>query len=372
MMELFKNLLEKCIHSKFMPLKQVLALVVIVLSIPGKVVSVSNGKEVNPPGKFPFVINADPCTAVLVSPNVAIGAAHCCHNKLLVGGHNISEVMVGQEEFEVAETIYATGNYIPYRFLHGQNMYDIVILRLNGHSKHIPISINDFQVPLYISDTPPESEALELLVTGWGSNKRGVVSDTLKQASLDIIPIVECRRIYNKVVETWYGGGRRDLVCASKNVDGQISGPCSGDFGAPLINLKNGKLVGIVTLPFVSAVSACGNEQFPGVFTSVYYYKNWIEEHIEKFGCPWFNTIIYPTSAPTVTKNPSPTPSIVSSKSPTAPPSMSPTEVSTVNPTIHPLITPTKETSKKKSSPKKGSSTMPFIVPAEGSSKKKS
>merc|ERR1712204_60555 len=118
----------------------------------------------------------------------------------------------------------------------------------------------------------------ELLVTGWGSDKRGLESDTLKQASLNFIPIVECKRIYNKVVETWYGGGRYDLVCASKNVDGQISGPCAGDFGAPFINLKNGKLVGIATLPFVSV---CGDEQFPGVFTSVYYYKNWIEEHIE-------------------------------------------------------------------------------------------
>merc|ERR1712204_153997 len=125
---------------------------------------------------------------------------------------------------------------------------------------------------------------------------------------------------------------------------------CSGDFGAPLINLKNGKLVGIVTLPFGSAVSACGNEQFPGVFTSVYYYKNWIEEHIEKFGCPWFNTIIYPTSAP-FTKfpsfNPSAIPSMIASVDPTVKESLMSTKVLTKKKTV---------TLKKKSNPTEGSS----------------
>merc|ERR1712060_75744 len=142
------------------------------------------GKEVNPPGKFPFVINAGLCSAVLVSPNVAIGVAHCCYNKLVVGAHNVSAAEDGREEFEVVETIFATGKKSPYRFVHGVNYYDIVILRLNGFSSHLPIQINDFQLPSSFTDTL----LLDLLVTGWGSHKRGdVMSKTLKEATLEFI-----------------------------------------------------------------------------------------------------------------------------------------------------------------------------------------
>jgi len=315
--------------------------------VPGNVVAVSNGKQVNPPGKYPFVINADSCTAVLVSPNIAIGVAHCCYNKLLVGGHNISALEVGREEFEVAETIHATGDRIPYVFRYGENFYDIVILRLNGFSNHLPVEINDFDPPVYENEIPPESQVLDLLVTGWGSDRRGeYMSETLKETSVDLIPIVKCKQIYNSRVETWYGGGRRDLLCASKSIDGQVSGPCTGDDGAPLVNMKNGKLVGIVTLSFVRS---CANEEFPSVFTNTFYYKDWIETNIDKFACPWFDTIKYPTSAPTFTKLPSFNPTI----NPSMIASVDPTVVLTLNPTSFPSLIPTKNPTKKIKNSKK-------------------
>ena len=79
----------------------------------------------NFPGKYPFVINAESCTAVLVSPNFAIGVAHFCYNKLLVGAHNISKAEVTREEFEVVEKVFATGKRIPRKFVYGENNYDI-------------------------------------------------------------------------------------------------------------------------------------------------------------------------------------------------------------------------------------------------------
>ena len=125
-----------------MSLKQVLFLACLLVSVPG-VVSITNGKQVDPPVKYPFVVNAYLWTVVLVSPNVAIGVAHCCYNRLLVGGHNVSVAEVGREEFEVVETVFATGKRIPYKFRYGYNYYDIVILRLNGFSSYLPININD-------------------------------------------------------------------------------------------------------------------------------------------------------------------------------------------------------------------------------------
>merc|ERR1712060_508122 len=235
------------------------------------------GKEVNPPGKFPFVINAGLCSAVLVSPNVAIGVAHCCYNKLVVGAHNVSAAEVGREEFEVVETIFATGKTIPYRFVYEQNYYDIVILRLNGFSEFSPIDINDVALPVTNVNDELGSVDMKLLLTGWGSEKRGEVkSDTLKEASLKLIPVIQCRKMYNKRQEGIWEGSRRDLVCASKTVNSKTSGSCTGDDGAPLINTKTGKLVGITTTRFIGV--ACDNEDYPSVFTNANYYKDWIEE----------------------------------------------------------------------------------------------
>merc|ERR1712129_193608 len=248
---------------------------------------------------------------------------------VLIGAHNVSKAEVGQEEFEVAETIFATGENKPYRYIHDENRYDIVILRLNGYSQHSPIDINDFAPPVY--DGTSESEDLELVLAGWGSSRRGdPSSETLKEVSLDSIPVVPCKQIYSKRKETWYGGGRRDLVCAARTVNGETSGPCSGDNGAPLINMKNGKLVGIVTTRFVS--TSCDDEDYPGVFTSVYFYRDWIDSHIKKFSCPWFETLKYPTSAPSLSLKPT-TFTMTPSESPTFSPSILPSVVQSIEPT---------------------------------------
>merc|ERR1712129_462254 len=134
-------------------------------------------------------------------------------------------------------------------------------------------------------------------------------------------------------------------------VDGETSGPCSGDNGAPLINMKNGKLVGIVTTRFVS--TSCDDEDYPGLFTSVHFYRDWIDSHIKKFSCPWFDTIKYPTSAPSFTTKPSPNPSIVPSMNPTTSDptlssSSSPTSALSVFPTFPPTKYVRKSQTKKK------------------------
>merc|ERR1712129_258491 len=96
------------------------------------------------------------------------------------------------------------------------------------------------------------------------------------------------------------------MGCASRTINGTTSGSCSGDSGAPLIDMSNGKLSGIVTLKFVSV---CDNEDYPDVYTSLNYYKNWIESYIDKFSCPFFDTMKYPTSSPTFSIQPSHSPS---------------------------------------------------------------
>ena len=125
------------------------------------------------------------------------------------------DTIPSHEEFEVVETIKATGKKRPYK--------------LNGFSKHEPIEINDYQLPFLREDYPSN---IELLLTGWGSSEDGEPkSEILKEAMLDLIPIVKCKEIYNKGnVNLSYGDSRKsDLLCASKTVNKKTSGPCTGD-----------------------------------------------------------------------------------------------------------------------------------------------
>ena len=92
-LKLFEDVWKKAVHAKLnmtlireerklsanvMALKKVLFLIFVLMNIPCKVLAIANGKVVDFPGKYPHVVNADLCTAVLVSPNLAIGVAHCC------------------------------------------------------------------------------------------------------------------------------------------------------------------------------------------------------------------------------------------------------------------------------------------------------
>merc|ERR1712129_225810 len=175
--------------------------------------------------------------------------------------------------------------------------------------------------------------------------------------------------------DSWTGGGRRDIYCASKPINYiEAVGPCGGDNGAALVDPADGSLIGMVTTQFVPN---CGQYQFPAVFTNLNFHYDWIVEGVSNWSCSWFDSMKYPTSAPSFTMKPSPNPSIVPSMSPTAPPSMNPTNIPTVNPTTnpssvppsmistkfvnviptkYPLIIPTKELSKKKNKSNKAQS----------------
>lgn len=85
------------------------------------------------------------------------------------------------------------------------------------------------------------------------------------------IPIVdrnECNQDYDGLIEP-------DMICAGIPEGGKDS--CQGDSGGPVV--IDGKLVGIVSWGF-----GCAEPGYPGVYTNVAYFKNWIDQQKLRFG----------------------------------------------------------------------------------------
>jgi len=319
-----------------------LLLFTVILSLICKVGGIRHGTEVDPPKKYPFIVHGGWCAAVLLSPNVAIGSANCCYQKLLIGVHNVSEVKDGVE-FQVTETLF----HPDYKQETNEN--DIILLRLNGFSYARPIAMKEKYDWLKELD-----DGADLLIMGWGRTDYGNErSEVLNEAITGYMLKATCKQKYDGIGGggIWYGGGRRDLFCASRTENDKITGPCDGDIGGPLIDPNDGSLVGLVTQQFVRS---CGNKNYPTVYTNLNYHYDWIVENIAKWSCPWFGNVDYPTLTPSLsylpssdpTSNPTKIPSQSPTESPTKIPSQSPTEI----PTKILSQSPTTNKSKKKNS----------------------
>lgn len=131
---------------------------------------------------------------------------------------------------------------------------DISVLKLEGD-----INFSTKAMPIDIG-TPP-GVGTSLMVSGWGALwLLGPSPDQLQAVEIKSISLNDCRTRFN-VDESH--------ICAS--MIGKDS--CYGDSGSPLIDIATKKLVGIVSYGHDCAISA-----YPGVYTNVDYYRQWISE----------------------------------------------------------------------------------------------
>ncbi|XP_037932750.1 trypsin zeta-like [Teleopsis dalmanni] len=133
---------------------------------------------------------------------------------------------------------------------------DIALMLINGY---IPWTWPTVRSVILNSQLLTENTTCT--ITGWATTEYGQVSDTLLTAS---VPIVG-----NDVCAKSYGNLSQSSLCAGNMSTGGVD-TCQGDSGGPL--MCNGVLAGIV-----SWGNQCGLKQYPGVYTNVLYYKNWIE-----------------------------------------------------------------------------------------------
>ena len=195
------------------------------------------------------------CAGSLISPTWVVTAAHCIRGYDPEGGDTI-----GVGSYNKNETIdYKVKQWIVHPSYDSDSLdNDIALIELEKSA----LDTTNVSPIVYDTSHALESET-ETKVAGWGyKNANGY------DAAIDLmevyVPIVDpetCNDAYDGTITS-------NMICAGFMEGGKDS--CQGDSGGPLV--VEGKLTGIV-----SWGRGCAQKDYPGVYTKIQNYSEWIE-----------------------------------------------------------------------------------------------
>ncbi|KAH8290890.1 hypothetical protein KR054_006858 [Drosophila jambulina] len=246
------------------------------------------GGEVTTIAEFPYQASVQLhgqhiCGAAIIGHHFVLTAAHCFEEPYSPEDYTVrvasSEHASGGHLLSLRQVI-THGGYNPQ-----SHDNDLALLILNARlnfTEHLQ------PVPLATELNPPTAST-RLLVSGWGvqgeeGDDNGLgVSPQLRFVDVDLVESQQCRRAYRQVLPI-----TQRMICAAR--PGHDS--CQGDSGGPLVgfpseegagaaegSVARAKLYGIVSWGL-----GCANPNYPGVYTNVAAFRNWINAHIGAWG----------------------------------------------------------------------------------------
>jgi len=233
------------------------------------------GSVVNDPtDRYPYfaLMNGEAlCGAVLVSSRFVITAAHCSYAD--------TDFQIIGEYGRFSDGIKYKAGRIHPNYNDNDVSNDIAVFELVDDVATTPIKMR--QAPLTTSGTT-------VTVIGFGdtdpSDSISSTSSSLRKVDLQYVPADTCNQAFGGGITSWFGGGNEidsGMMCAY----GSNRDSCGGDSGGPLL-IEGGdddddsggggpssgdELVGIVSWGI-----SCADEDYPGVYTRVSYFYDWI------------------------------------------------------------------------------------------------
>ncbi|MCL4137248.1 UNVERIFIED_CONTAM: hypothetical protein GTU68_007592, partial [Idotea baltica] len=219
------------------------------------------------PGEFPYQLSFQDttlgghfhfCGASIYTTTTAICAAHCVYgedydspnNLAIVAGEYDLSTASGDEQERVVSQIVIHEDYSS-----STTYNDISLLK--------PDSAFDFNSMVSGVTLPSQGQDTTgtCTVTGWGTLSSGGSSpDILQKVDVPVVSDADCRDAYGTLAVA------DSMLCAGE--EGKDS--CQGDSGGPL--LCSGYLGGVV-----SWGRGCALDGYPGVYTEVSYFVDWIQ-----------------------------------------------------------------------------------------------
>jgi len=220
-------------------------------------------------GEFPWQISmqhkglfgySHMCGGSVHSENYIITAGHCVQGQnaakiLVIAGTNNIGNLTGTEQQIEAEALIQHEHYDAQTITN-----DIALIKLST-----PLVMDEKVQPAVLPEQMVLVEAgTECIVSGWGTLHQGDVGlpDQLMKVTIPVVDDESCRESYDV---TQIGDA---MICAGYDAGGKDS--CQGDSGGPFV--CDGVLQGVV-----SWGRGCATPHYPGVYTEVAYYREWID-----------------------------------------------------------------------------------------------
>ncbi|XP_071546017.1 phenoloxidase-activating factor 1-like [Panulirus ornatus] len=148
---------------------------------------------------------------------------------------------------------------------------DIALIRLSSPIDFSGHWIQPVCLPPQGLDVRKAAGTKEVLVAGWGYTENDSISEKLQHVSLPFFDEKQCNVTY-----------KGDIVDGQLCLGGRAGqDSCRGDSGSPVVMAgpRGPPFMQIGIVSYGSAI--CGLEAFPSVYTSVSYYRDWIEKNLK-------------------------------------------------------------------------------------------